>query len=69
MQREYYWVTRNESLKYYLMVELQAYIPDDERDAVLDRLLILPENKVYSRCSIIVDVLWLQEKEPKVGIG
>jgi hypothetical protein len=39
------------------MVELQAYIPDDERDAVLDRLLILPENKVYSRCSIIVDVL------------
>jgi hypothetical protein len=28
------------------MVELQAYIPDDERDAVLDRLLTLPENKV-----------------------
>jgi len=28
------------------MVELQAYIPDDERDAILDRLLTLPENKV-----------------------
>jgi hypothetical protein len=25
---------------------LQAYVPDDERDAVLDRLLALPENKV-----------------------
>ena len=41
---------------------LQAYIPDDERDAILDKLLTLPENKVrikngFNRASRCVSIV------------
>ena len=44
----------------------QVYVPDDERDAILDRLASQPENKVLS-LFIIADMFWLQKQEPQVG--
>ena len=46
------------------------YVADDERDAILDRLLTVPDNKVsqgFWLRSHLVGLFWLQEQESKVG--
>ena len=44
------------------------YVADDERDAILDRLLTIPDNKVrLTISSALVGLFWLQEQESKVG--
>jgi hypothetical protein len=44
------------------------YVADDERDAILDRLLTIPDNKVRSLIESSSDLFRLQEQEPQMGI-
>lgn len=47
---------------------VDQYVPDEERDAILDRLLTLSENKVSkSFTSPFLGLFWLQKQEPQMG--
>ena len=47
------------------------YVADDERDAILDRLLTVPDNKVSGISwlrSHLIGLFWLQKQESQVGL-